>query len=84
MLTLFRQHTGLQPYTRYPILGSPTIRGYLKLGPVTISAGITIPNKAHTATNTHLAFFEGYFVRVNGELPAIWQGSSVESKKYGD
>ena len=49
------------------------------MGPAEITASLAIPCEANPTTNPHISFFEGYAVRIDGQLFTVHQGSADES-----
>ena len=51
------------------------------MGPASLAPGLPISCQTYSAADTDIAFFEGYLVRIDGQLPPIQQGGTDKSRQ---
>lgn len=71
----------IQPDTRHPLTGRSAMRNHPLMGPIEVSAGLSVSGEAHSAADPNFSFLPCDAVRPDGQLPTVQQGGANESRE---
>ena len=77
---IHRLTTCIQPHTCNSTDRPPSNGNDAVMGPIEIASSLSIPGQANATADPNVTLQSRNNIRVNGELPTIWQGKSSESR----